>query len=365
MKSAGRRNKVLTVVGARPQFVKCSPVSKILRNQLVEILIHTGQHYDSNLSEIFFKELMIPKPEINLGIGSDSHAVQTGKMMIELEKTFNELKPDIVLIYGDTNSTLSAALAAAKLNIPIAHVEAGLRSYNRLMPEEINRILSDKLSSLLFCPTPTSTNNLKKEGIDSGVHYVGDVMYDAILQNVKIAESKSNVLNKLGLIPEAYYLATIHRAENTDNPENLKNILSAFRSLDKKVILPLHPRTFQIIKTTGLRSHINDNINIIDPLSYLDMIAAQKNTSKIFTDSGGIQKEAYFLRRPCITIRNETEWTETIDMGVNVLTGTSPERIIDAALNFDPSFESTSVFGDGNASEKIVEILLKFLQTGV
>lgn len=365
MPSVNRVNnhKVLTVVGARPQFVKCAPVSKILRKHVTEILIHTGQHYDNNLSHIFFDQLNIPKPEMNLDVGSDTHAVQTGRMMIGLEKTLCEFKPAMILIYGDTNSTLAAALTAAKLHIPVAHIEAGLRSYNMQMPEEINRILADKLSSLLFCPTLTAVNNLEKEGIQNGVYNVGDVMYDAILQNASIAEEKSNVLEILGLKPDGYYLATIHRAENTDNAENLKNILSAFSELNKLVLLPIHPRTHKIINEKGLKSSLGKNVKIIEPLSYLDMIAAQKNAHKILTDSGGMQKEACFLKRPCITLRKETEWVETTEMGVNVLTGTSPEKIIDAALNTNPVFKSTSAFGDGKASEKIVEIMLEFLDS--
>ncbi len=356
------KKTVFTVVGARPQFIKCAPVSKVLRNEFLEILVHTGQHYDTNMSDLFFTDLNIPKPDYNLDIGSGTHAEQTGKMIIALEKLLNKHKPDLVLTYGDTNSTLAGALSAAKLNIPVAHIEAGLRSFNRNMPEEINRILTDDLSHLLLCPTPVAIQNLKNEGKTEGVHHVGDVMYDAILQNIKIANNKSDILSRLKILQKEYYLATLHRAENTDQLNNLINILTAFSNLDKIVILPLHPRTRKVIFSKNLQEHIGSNVKIIEPLSYIDMIVLEKNACKIFTDSGGIQKEAFFLGTPCITIRNETEWIETIEMGVNVLVGASTEKIINAALNFWPNFQDSDVFGDGTASQKIIRIMTDFLK---
>lgn len=355
------KKKILTIVGARPQFIKCAPVSKEIRKRFDEILIHTGQHYDENMSRMFFTELQIPDPHVNMGIGSGTHATQTGKMLVGLEKLIFNNQPDMVLIYGDTNSTIAGALAAAKLNVPVGHVEAGLRSFNRKMPEEINRIISDKISQLLFCPTPTAMETLASEGITDGVHFVGDVMYDVILKHLPVAETKSKIMQRLNLNPGEYYLATIHRAENTDVSENLKSIFLALSSLDKKVVLPLHPRTRITLKSMRDQVKISSKILLINPVSYLDILVLQKNCHKILTDSGGMQKEAYFLRKPCITLRNETEWTETIKMGVNILAGSDTNKIIDLAINFSPTFPEADYFGDGNASQKIIYLIQSYL----
>jgi len=350
--------KIASIVGARPQFIKCGPVSKELRKDHQEILIHTGQHYDYEMSKLFFEELGIPKPDYNLGIGSGSHAEQTGKMLIELEKVLLKEKPDLVLIYGDTNSTLAGALAAVKLHIKTGHVEAGLRSFNKEMPEEINRITADHCSDILFSPTKTGVANLEKEGITKDVYLTGDVMYDALLNNLKIAE-KSNILNKLKITPQQYYLTTVHRQENTDNIENLSNILQVLSQIDGKIIFPAHPRTTKFIKKSNLQGLINKNVTLIDPVGYLDFIWLEKNAKKILTDSGGIQKEAYILKIPCITLRQNTEWVETVEDEWNTLVGDDKQKILDAVKNFNPSKKQKGHYGDGNASIKIREIINK------
>ena len=302
--------KILSVVGARPQFVKAASVSREIRKRFKEVLVHTGQHYDRNMSPIFFEELSIPKPDYNLEIGSGPHGEQTGRMLIEIEKVLLKEKPDIVLVYGDTNSTAAGALAGAKLHIPVAHVEAGLRSYNRSMPEEINRVIADHLSDLLFCPTETAVRNLSKEGITEGVFNVGDVMYDALIANRKVAESKSKILETMNLKPKTYLFATIHRAENTDEEKNLKNIIEAFGESGEVIILPIHPRTRKMIEKFGLE--FTENVKVIEPVGYLDSTELQANAKKVVTDSGGVQKEAYMLKVLCITLREETEWVETV-----------------------------------------------------
>lgn len=318
--------KIITIIGARPQFIKAAPVSKVLRESgHQEYLVHTGQHYDTNMSQVFFDELQIPEPDVNLGVGSGSHGWQTGQMLMALERVIQEVKPDWVLVYGDTNSTLAGALAAVKLHILIAHVEAGLRSFNREMPEEINRVLTDHCSDLLFCPTQTAVDNLAKEGITKGVHLVGDTMYDAVIQFSEIARSRSTILEKLGLGPKEYLLATIHRPYNTDNPENLHSILSAFTEIDEPIIFPVHPRTRQCLSDLKLKTD-NLKLRLLEPVGYLDMLVLEKNAKAILTDSGGMQKEAYFLRVPCITLRTETEWVETVEAGWNVAVGADRKR---------------------------------------
>jgi len=350
--------KIASIVGARPQFIKCSPISKELRKDHREILIHTGQHYNYEMSKLFFEELGIPKPDYNLGIGSGPHAEQTGKMLTELEKVLLKEKPDLVLIYGDTNSTLAGALAAVKLHIKIGHVEAGLRSFNKEMPEEINRVIVDHCSDILFSPTKTGVANLEKEGITKNVYLTGDVMYDALLNNLKIAE-KSNILNKLKITPKQYYLTTVHRQENTDNIKNLSNILQVLSQIDGKVIFPVHPRTTKFIQENNLQRLIDKNVTLIDPLGYLDFIWLGKNAKKILTDSGGIQKEAYMLKIPCITLRQNTEWVETVEDEWNILAGDDKQKILDAVKNFNPSKKQKGHYGDGNASVKIREIINK------
>lgn len=348
--------KIVSVIGARPQFIKAAPVSKEIRQTHREILLHTGQHYDRMMSEIFFRELGIPEPDYNLGIGSGHHGWQTGKMLSSIEEVLLQEKPDRVLVYGDTNSTLAGALAAVKLHIPVAHVEAGLRSFNREMPEEINRILTDHLSDLLLCATETAVHNLAAEGIQTGVHNVGDVMYDAVLYNIKIAWRSSRIMERLRLQPGAYLLTTVHRPRNTDRVENLRAILSAFESAGEPVIFPAHPRTQAALKKADLS--VDSNVRIIEPVSYLDMLVLEQNARLILTDSGGMQKEAYFLGVPCITLRLETEWVETVEAGWNVIVGSDMERIVASIRGFQPKgSRCPEIFGDGRAAEKIYRLL--------
>lgn len=437
--------KIVTIIGARPQFIKAATVSRAIArhnslanatDSITEILVHTGQHYDNNMSEVFFDELEIPKPHYNLGIGSGSHGKQTGMMLSAIEEVLIREKPDLVLTYGDTNSTLAGALAASKLHILSAHVEAGLRSYNRKMPEEINRVVADHISTILFCPTETAVSNLKKEGLVNTVNDgtfvgkglfndmfsalsfelsplvvdVGDVMYDSILFNKSLAEKKSNVLDRLDPHNQSeevckYCLATIHRAENTDFSQNLEGILNALNQITKtgmRVVLPLHPRTRAKIKEFRLgaklkfssnptqnQSNSTTQVTVIDPVGYLDMVQLERYSQAILTDSGGVQKEAYLLGVPCITLRNETEWVETINVGWNTLTGQDTKKILDAfgtishwdgqgppftrscvqtnpsnsinPDNPDNSINSNTPFGDGKAAEKIVDIIFKTL----
>ena len=351
--------KVLTVVGARPQFIKAVLVSKELRKNHREILVHTGQHYDRELSDIFFDELGIPKPDYNLGIGSDSHAVQTGKMMIAIEEVLLKEKPDWVLVYGDTNSTLAGALAAVKIHIPVAHVEAGPRMFDKNIPEEINRVLTDHVSSLLFAPTQTALDNLKKEGITEGVHLTGDIMLDSFLLFTMVAEHRSKILADLGLSKRGYLLATVHRARNTDDEQNLRSIVDAFLSVDDRIVFPAHPRTEKYLKQCGLYDALrySPNITMIDPVGYLDSIMLTRNARKVLTDSGGLQKEAYFSRVPCITLDESTGWVETVQDGWNILVASNREQIIEAIRNFEPKGKQRDVFGDGRAAERIVGVI--------
>ena len=348
--------KIFSIVGARPQFIKASVVSQEIRKKFKEILCHTGQHYDYEMSKLFFNQLGIPEPDYNLGVGSGYQGNQTGKMIIEIEKVLLKEKPDVVLVYGDTNSTLAGALAAVKIHIPIGHIEAGLRSFDKNMPEEINRILTDHASEFLFTPTKTGVCNLKKEGILKGVYLTGDVMYDVLLKNLKTAE-KSNILKKFDVKYKGYYLITMHRQSNTENVENLSNILDAISAINDKIIFPIHPRTTKFIDIHGLKKNIGKNIIITKPVGYFDIIWLQKNARKILTDSGGIQKEAFLLNVPCITLRENTEWIETVENGWNVLVGSDKEKILDALNNFQPMKKQRNVFGNGDASEKIVKIL--------
>lgn len=347
--------KILTVIGARPQFIKAAAVSNKIRKNHQEILVHTGQHYDSNMSDIFFEELGIPKPDYNLEIGSGNHGYQTGKMLIALEEICIKEKPDMILVYGDTNSTLAGALVGSKLLIPIAHIEAGLRSFNKNMPEEQNRILTDHISKYLFVPSKTAVDNLNKEGITNGVHNTGDVMFDAINLFKEKAELKSNILSVLGIDSKNYILSTIHRAENTNDINRLSNIIKALNDSNENIILPLHPRTKKFIKDYNIT--ISDRVRIIEPVGYLDMIKLMNHAKKIVTDSGGIQKEAYFLEIPCITMRDETEWMETISNGWNILVGSDVDKIKNAIHTFEPTTKPKMVFGDGTASEIISKIL--------
>ncbi|NIA30813.1 MAG: UDP-N-acetylglucosamine 2-epimerase (non-hydrolyzing) [Actinobacteria bacterium] len=350
---------IVTIVGARPQFIKAAPVSNALRKNHSEFLIHTGQHYDENMSRLFFDELGIPAPDVNLEIGSGPHGEQTGRMLVGIEKILLEKKPDLVLVYGDTNSTLAGAIAAAKLQIPVAHVEAGLRSFNRDMPEEINRILTDKISNLLFCPTKTAVDHLHKEGITTGVHQTGDVMYDAALHFAGLADKKESILAKLGLERKHYLLATCHRPQNTDDEQALTGIVEAFIESGETVVFPVHPRTRVFLKKFGLLEKMKqaENIMPIEPVGYLQMLQLEKFAKKILTDSGGVQKEAYFYKVPCITMRPETEWVETVQDGWNILTGSDKQKILHAITGFSPTHEQKNHYGNGKASEKIAEIL--------
>ncbi|KPC75707.1 UDP-N-acetylglucosamine 2-epimerase [Thermoactinomyces vulgaris] len=353
--------KVLTVVGARPQFIKAAPVSRVIRERAQEVLVHTGQHYDKSMSDVFFEELHIPVPEYHLHVGSKSHGAQTGEMLAKVEEVIVKEKPDCVLVYGDTNSTLAGALAASKLHIPVAHVEAGLRSFNRRMPEEINRVLTDHVSEWLFCPTQTAVNHLRTEGITKGVHLTGDVMLDAVRYNSRLADEKSTILSDLGLEAGSYVLITLHRAENTDDPARLSQIIGAINELPMPAVLPLHPRTKGKLAPLGLEI-TNPNVKLIEPIGYLDMLQLEVNAKKILTDSGGVQKEAFFAKVPCITMRDETEWIETVELGTNVLVGADQTRILEAVNRFEVDFSQVhEVFGDGRAAEKIMDQLQKDL----
>lgn len=356
--------KIVTVVGARPQFVKAAAVSRTISSKYVglatEVLVHTGQHYDEKMSQVFFDELGIPQPKYNLEISGGLHGAMTGRMLEALEKVLLEEKPDWVLIYGDTNSTLAAALAAAKLHIRVAHVEAGLRSFNMLMPEEVNRIVADRLSSLLLCPTEEAVVNLSKEGLTKGVHLVGDVMYDVSLHFADIASQRMDILEGYGVMPKNYVLATCHRAENTDDPKNLASIVYGLAVIAKSrpVILPVHPRTKAKIKEYGLLNALG-NVSLIEPVSYLEMVVLEKNAEVIVTDSGGVQKEAFFYRVPCVTTREETEWVETVSAGWNILVGSDSSKLIDAVDQHKKRINSDiNPYGNGDAAERIVDVLL-------
>lgn len=347
--------KIVTVIGARPQFIKAAAVSTKLRIKHDEIILHTGQHYDKNMSDIFFNELEIPTPDYNLNVGSGSHGYQTGMMLLKIEEILIKEKPDMLLVYGDTNSTIAGALAASKLLIPVAHVEAGLRSFNMKMPEEQNRILTDHISKYLFAPTKTAVDNLKNEGITKGVYNTGDVMYDAVLHFGEIAKRKSTIIKRLGLNCGEYILATIHRAENTNDINRLKNIVEAMNESGENIVLPLHPRTKKFIVDYDLR--FGENINIIEPVGYLDMIKLEENCKKIVTDSGGVQKEAFFFGKPCITIREETEWIETVRNGWNTIVGNDKIKIKGGIRSFKPNKQREKFFGNGDASAKIIRSL--------
>lgn len=353
-------NKIVaSIVGARPQFIKAAPVSRALASNFKEVFIHTGQHYDYGMSDIFFAEMEMRPPDYNLGIGGGSHGEQTGKMLVELEKIFNQVNPDCVLVYGDTNSTLAGALAAAKAQIPLAHVEAGLRSYNRAMPEEVNRVLTDHVSAMLFCPTDAAVENLAREGIVKGVHRVGDVMCDAFLYNIANARAKSKILKQLDLGMGHYALATIHRAINTDNAERLGSILAALGRLSTQVVFPVHPRTRKMIQEWGLSA--GPNVLMIEPAGYFDMLVLQESANCILTDSGGMQKEAYLAGIRCITLREETEWVETVSAGWNKLVGVNLDTIVDAYNNWHPQGERAPLYGDGHSADQIGRIIFSTL----
>ncbi len=366
--------KIVTVIGARPQFVKAAVVSREIRSRtgIEEVLIHTGQHFDANMSEIFFDEMKIPKPDYNLEISGLSHGAMTGRMFEAIEKVLISEKPDTVLVYGDTNSTLAGALAAVKLHIPVGHVEAGLRSFNFNMPEEVNRIITDRISKLLLCPTETAIKNLSAEGIIDGVKCIsssggfivkntGDVMYDAALFYKSIAVFTPDTEKILSEFKNGFYLATIHRAENTDDPVRLSSILKALNEISEKnpVILPLHPRTKKFIESSDFSKSICDKIRFIDPVGYFDMIGLLSDCSGVFTDSGGVQKEACFFHKLCITLRDETEWVELVENGFNELAGADFNKIIAAEkkISGKKADFSKKLYGDGKAGKRIVDIL--------
>lgn len=360
--------KIATVVGARPQFIKASAVSHAIDkwnrsngNRIAESIIHTGQHYDAGMSAIFFSELGMTEPVANLNVGSGSHAVQTGAMLLGLERLLDELDPDIVLVYGDTNSTLAASIVSAKMCIPIAHVEAGLRSGNRRMPEEINRIVTDRLSSVLFTATDTAVSHLAAEGLSDRVKIVGDVMFDCVRLHRNNSRSREQILARLGAPSRWYALATIHRAENTDDPKRLFEIFTGLSRSSSilPVILPLHPRTAAAVRDQVPLDALR-GITIIDPVSFLDMIALEANAAVIVTDSGGVQKEAYFHEIPCVTIREETEWVETVESGWNQLTAANADSILSTLkrmLNLDRATPHPNFYGDAYAADKIVACL--------
>ncbi|MBO3463429.1 UDP-N-acetylglucosamine 2-epimerase (non-hydrolyzing) [Aetokthonos hydrillicola Thurmond2011] len=352
--------KVITILGARPQFIKASVVSTAFRRAGInEVIIHTGQHFDSLMSDIFFQDLDLPQPHYNLDIHSLNHGAMTGRMMEKIEEILLEKQPDWVCVYGDTNSTLAGALVAAKLNIRLAHIEAGLRSFNRQMPEEVNRVVTDHLSQLLFAPTPLAVQCLEQEGIFQGVHLVGDVMKDAILSYHATAKQTSDILARYQLTPDNFYLATIHRPSNTDDSDRLSSILGSFTKLDFPVVFPIHPRTQSQIRKMSLSHYLEtDSIVVIPPVSYLDMLVLESASRSIVTDSGGIQKEAYIFGKPCFTIRNETEWKETLELGWNQLV--QPEALSSAIANFAYPSELPTLYGDGDTASKITDIMVNY-----
>lgn len=348
--------KILSIVGARPEFIQAAPVSHAIRHAgLQEILVHTGQHYDYLMSQAFFEELELPTPHYNLEVGSQKHGMQTALMLSRVEDVLLQEKPDLVIIRGDTNSTVAAGLAAAKLCIPLAHIEAGERSYDRRMPEEINRLVADCLSNFHFCASHTAVTQLAAEGITTSVHWVGDVMLDAFQHNLPLAHRRSTILSRLNLVPGRYALVTVHRAANTDDPQRLRQLTAVLNQVEETIIFPAHPRTRQAINRLHLA--FADHVQMIEPVSYFDMMALEENARLIATDSGGVQREAYFLGIPCLTLREETEWMETVTVGWNKLVGVSPELVWDAWSNFKPPAAHPPLFGDGTAAQKMVQII--------
>jgi UDP-GlcNAc3NAcA epimerase len=371
--------KVISIVGARPQFIKLAPLERAFEchrslggKPIEHIIVHTGQHYDVGMSDIFFEELGIPPATFNLGVGSGRHGSQTGQMLDKIEQVLLETCPDIVVTFGDTNSTVAGALAAAKLHLPVAHVEAGVRSFNRRMPEEINRVVADHVSDLLLAPTPTAMANLDQEGLSARAVWTGDVMYDAVLCHRQLAEKSSTILERLDLVAESYGLVTVHRAENTDDETRLRKLLSVFNDIAAQtlpLIFPLHPRIAKLLESGFPDWSPHPRLKLIDPLGYLDMLCLLGHAQMILTDSGGLQKEAFFLGCPCITLRDETEWVETVQWGGNIVVGTKPDDIRAAVLAWQTQlsirkavFSSTEnvVFGGGHAADLIRDALLTF-----
>lgn len=349
--------KCAFIVGARPNFIKLAPIYDIIQDyKLIEpILIHTGQHFDNNMSGIFFEELNIHPPDFNLNVSSSTQTKQTAEIMSKLEDLFIEISPDTVVVIGDVSSTLAAGLVASKMKIQLAHIEAGLRSFNKSMPEEINRIVTDHISDYLFAPSQTAITNLKNEGLESKSYFSGDLMYDAVLRNLPLAESKSDILNRLDLKSGNYIFTTIHRPYNVDDPKNLKNIINKLNQLDFKIVFPVHPRTKHIIEKNNIK--IGWNILITEPLGYLDSILLQKNAYKVITDSGGMQKEAFFLKTPCITLRPETEWVETVECGANILVDIENLKEF-VRQEFDESAFLSNPYGDGKSADLMLNHLI-------
>lgn len=347
--------KIISVVGARPEFIQAAPVSRALRKYHRELLVHTGQHYDYLMSQTFFDELGIPAPDYNLEVGSGSHAGQTAEILVRFEEVLQKENPDVVIVRGDTNSTLAGALAASKLHIPVVHIEAGERSYDRRMPEEVNRLVADQLSSAYFCVSQTAVKQLAREGITENVFWVGDVMLDANLANRPLARRNSTVLSTLGLAPGSFGLVTVHRAANTDDPARLANIVTALNRVGETVVFPVHPRTRGALEKLDVR--FAENVRVIEPVGYYDMMMLEENARIIATDSGGVQREAYFMQKPCLTLRDETEWTETVRAGWNKLVGVDVDLIVHEWRNFTLPADQPPVFGDGTAGEKIADIL--------
>lgn len=363
--------RVLSVVGARPQFIKAAAVSRVLRRQHAEVLVHTGQHYDDTLSGVFFRQLGLPRPEIHLGVGSGSHAEQTAAMLVALERAMVAEAPEWVLVYGDTNSTLAGALAAAKLGVPLAHVEAGLRSFNRAMPEEHNRVVTDHVADLLLCPTTTAMEHLQREDLGARAHLVGDVMVDVLHLSLPLADwqpwlgvqvAQAARRHAEAVRPGEYALLTVHRAGNTDDPQRLRRILEAVSCLDMPVVFPAHPRAMKAMGAAGLP--VPDTVWLCEPAPYLAMLGLQRDARVVLTDSGGVQKEAYVLGVPCVTLRAETEWPETLDGGWNVLADAEPQAIVTAARRSRPATARRAPFGDGHAAEAIVSALERCLGGG-
>lgn len=348
--------KIATIVGARPQFIKAAGVSRALRRRFREILIHTGQHYDYEMAGIFFDGLEIPPPDYNLGVGSGSHGEQTGAMLQGIEQVLKVEAPDKALIFGDTNSTLAGALAASKLHIPVIHVEAGLRSFNRRMPEEINRVVADHLSDLLFCPSQASVQNLAAEGIRNNVHLVGDVMLDVLnWARPRTLEKTHEILSRMGVEQKRYLLVTIHRSENTDQVSRLTGIIRALNSIEETVVFPIHPRTQKVLDRSTLR--LGPHVRVINPVGYLEMVSLSSSARMILTDSGGLQKEAYWLGIPCLTLRDETEWVETVETGWNKLVGFDSDQIIQAVSSFQPPSFRRELYGDGNMADRCLPLI--------
>jgi len=350
--------KIVSIVGARPQFIKHAALSKEVKKKHQDVLVHTGQHYDYSMNKIFFNELGIAEPDYNLGIGSGSHGYQTGKMLLEIENILLKEQPDLVIVYGDTNSTLAGALSAVKTHTKVAHVEAGLRSFDKSIPEEINRVLTDHCADYLFCPTKTAVDNLNQEGIVNGVYLTGDVMVDALNSYKEMAE-RSTILDELKLTNKQYILVTIHRASNTDVLENMENIVKALIELAESgetIVFPVHPRSLKMLKANDLLDSVKEKVKITEPLGYLEFLKLLNHAKKVITDSGGIQKEAYILKVPCITLMNITSWIETVSDGWNVLAGNNPQKIIELVRHFEPKRPTSNLFGLG-ACNKIVTII--------